>query len=233
MKEKFTTHIGTPPVHQRLILKQNGNPICELSDDNKKLGFYSPVSGMEIHVVDTDPFSLSRNGGLTDTSLVEKYKISEEAYSNRKGTMREFIRQQKAKDPNFKVGAKASVSSSDQSTVKEAPDADSVKGIDVGMRCEVQPGARRGVVMFVGEIKEISAGGYWVGVKFDEPLGHNDGTVKGSRIFECLPGYGAFVRGHNVKVGDYPVVDIFADEDDEDVNGKERESSKAIDEEEI
>jgi hypothetical protein len=28
--------------------------------------------------LDTDPFSLSRGGGLTDTSLIEKYTMSEE-----------------------------------------------------------------------------------------------------------------------------------------------------------
>ncbi len=57
-----------------------------------------------------------------------------------------------------------------------------------------------------------------VGVQFDEPLGHNDGTVKGVRIFECQDGFGAFVRGHNITVGDFPERDIFAS-DDEDEEG--------------
>jgi hypothetical protein len=56
--------------HQRLILKQSGETLCELSDNKRMLGFYSVSSGMEIHIIDTDPFSLSRGGGLTDTSLV-------------------------------------------------------------------------------------------------------------------------------------------------------------------
>lgn len=57
-------------------------------------------------------------------------------------------------------------------------------------------------------------------MKFDEPLGHNDGTVKGTRIFECEDGYGAFVRGNKVATGDFPERDLFADDDDEDEEGE-------------
>jgi tubulin-specific chaperone B len=49
------------------------------------------------------------------------------------------------------------------------------------MRCEVQPGARRGVVKWVGE-SEVLKAGYWVGVHLDEPLGMNNGTVKGKSL---------------------------------------------------
>ncbi len=54
-----------------------------------------------------------------------------------------------------------------------------------------------------------------MGVKFDEPVGKSDGCVKGQRIFECEANYGAFVRGKNIKVGDYPVRDLMDEEDEE------------------
>lgn len=176
---------------------------------------------MEIYVIDNDPFSLSRGGGLTDTSLVEKYKMSEEAYEKRKGTMREYIKEQKAKNPNFKL-----IPTKETQEKLPSPGIESVEGILVGNRCEIMPGARRGVVKFVGEIDKISAGGYWVGVQLDEPLGHNDGTVKGIQIFECPPNFGVFVRGHNVKVGDFPERDIFDEIDETENKGNSAEEEE-------
>jgi len=169
VKVKFKTHIGTHVDHQRLILKSNGQTICEMADDNRMLGYYSVESGMEIHVIDTDPFSLSRGGGLTDVSLIEKYRMDDEVYEKRAGTMREFIREQRKKDPNFKLtpktstmGGKPSADGDVTVTNQAPPGAESVEGIQVGMRCQVTPGERRGVIKFVGEIPEIKAGGYWV-----------------------------------------------------------------------
>jgi tubulin-specific chaperone B len=141
--------------------------VCELSDDSKMLGFYSVESGNEIHVIDTDPFSLSRAGGLTDTSLVEKYRMSEEAYDQRKGTLREYIKEQRAKDPNFKLKASSNPFPGKPGAPGNdaAPPADAgpetVAGITVGARCQVMPGKRRGCVMYVGEVPEIK-GGHWV-----------------------------------------------------------------------
>lgn len=225
VKERFRVHIGTPPEYQQLILKEHGHVICEMADNSRKLGFYSVQSGMEIHIIDNDPYSLSRNGGLTDVSLVEKYKISDEAYEKRKGTMREFIRNKRKEDPNYKLSAakKPSVMGGPKEEEEEKaapPGIESVEGITVGQRCEVMPGARRGTVRYVGEIEEIAAGGYWVGVEFDEPLGHNDGKVKGREVFACAPGFGAFVRGKNVQVGDFPVRDIFDELNDDEEEPK-------------
>jgi tubulin-specific chaperone B len=55
-----------------------------------------------------------------------------------------------------------------------------------------------------------------VGVRFDEPVGKGDGTAKGVTLFDCPMGYGGFVRGKNVKVGDYPERDIEDEDEDAD-----------------
>lgn len=137
------------------------------------LGFYSVESGMEIHVIDTDPYSLSRGGGLTDTSLIEKYKMSDEVYNQRKGTLREFIREQREKDPNYKLKPKSAPFSNVKATTnQENPDEtpidipadigpESVIGINIGDRCQVMPGKRRGSVQFIGEVPQLKEG-YWV-----------------------------------------------------------------------
>jgi hypothetical protein len=56
---------------------------------------------------------------------------------------------------------------------------------------------RKGVIMFIGSIAPHGEG-YWVGVKLDEPLGKNDGSVKGTRFFECPPNHGVFVKPNKV-----------------------------------
>lgn len=48
------------------------------------------------------------------------------------------------------------------------------KCFKVGDRCEVDPGAKRGVIKYVGQAESI-APGFWVGVQYDEPLGKHDG----------------------------------------------------------
>ena len=78
----------------------------------------------------------------------------------------------------------------------------------------MDPGGKRGEVKFVGKAGKGLPLGYWIGVQYDEPVGKNDGTVKGVKYFECLPGYGSMLRPDLVKVGDYPEIDEFASDDE-------------------
>lgn len=89
--------------------------------------------------------------------------------------------------------------------------------IPIGSRCEVEstePGLhKRGTVRYVGPTEFGGTGGIWVGIEYDEPMGKNDGSVEGKRYFTCPPKFGVFVRPEKVRVGDYPVVDPFEDEE--------------------
>jgi len=295
VKQRIHQKTGTPPHFQHLILKSSGNILHEIpasdgpssssstngvpaSFDSYKLGYFfggtgssndSPavfLPGLEIHCIDVNPHSGSRGGQYEDTSLVEKYVMTEEEYDRRDGTLRDWGRQQKKKDSTFTLAKHARehrelveaqrqhklglplppgfVLDSAGTVIRDEPDEihrelegprstiapteydeASVSGMEVGQRCQVEPGSRRGVVSYVGLVPELSGGGYWVGVTFDEPVGKTDGSVPSNlgngngketkRYFEAMPQYGSFVRGKNVQVGDFPERDIFDELDDE------------------
>ncbi|XP_054795197.1 tubulin-folding cofactor B-like [Prosopis cineraria] len=202
VKEKLWKKCGTSVNSMQLELDDDTNyKISDLADNSRPLGFYSPLNGFRLHVIDLDPSSVTSGGWLEDTSLVEKYTISEEAYNKRQGTFRKF---------------KEKLSSQNQSAVAAKVPDTSVEGlcsnIKVGSRCEVEPGEKRGVVKFVGQADALGPG-LWVGVQYDEPLGKHDGMVKGVRYFECPPSHGAMVRSEKVKVGDYPERDPFEEDE--------------------
>lgn len=258
LRARIYQKTGTPHMFQHLQIFSAGvclNEIAQNADETTKLGFFSLYHGMRVHCIDLNPHSGSKGGQYEDTSLVDKYVMSEEEYAKRKGTLRDWQQQQKAKDATFTLRKHAKEHSEmvearrlaklglelppgfeydengapvrieldeEEEKVKQAAiasadgAASAVADIEIGMRCEVQPGGRRGRIAFVGEVKELD-GGHWVGVIFDEPVGKTDGTTPdGTRYFDA-PGsnYGGFVRGKNVTVGDFPERDLF-DEDSED-----------------
>lgn len=223
VKARLYLHHGTPASSQRLVLRDGGIDLCPLDDDSKMLGFYSVQTGQTIHVFDTDPHSISRGGALENVDLVQKYKMSDDQYEKRKGTVREWIKEQRDADPNWKppkpnnqgilssLGGKPTSSSSSQQQ-KDVPSIDDVKDLyAVGDRCEIAPGARRGTVAYVGELD--GASGAWIGVHLDEPLGKHNGSVKGKSYFDAPNLHGTFARPANVTVGDFPENDF--DDDDE------------------
>ena len=69
---------------------------------------------------------------------------------------------------------------------------------------------------YVGTCEGLPAG-HWVGIEFDEPVGKNDGCVKGKRFFTCAEGFGSLVRPNNVTVGDFPPEDDFGLSDGDEI----------------
>jgi hypothetical protein len=70
-----------------------------------------------------------------------------------------------------------------------------------------EKGERKGEVRYVGKIPEI-APGYWIGVHYDEADGKNDGSIKSNgkdiRMFQCVQGFGGFLRPNHFRVDPDP-----------------------------
>ena len=269
LKNRVHLKTGTPPHFQQLQLLDGTIPIATIPDasddqmENLPLGYFGLDHGMRVHCTDTNPHSGSAGGAYEDTSLVQKYVMSDAEYNARKGTLRDWAREQKAADPNFnlrkhgdrqramteavrlhkqglpmppgfyvdstgKVEYDSDVEKDTDAPEKPSTEADntpqsefgpeSVEGIALEMRCQIEPGARRGKIGFVGEIAELPGSGNWVGIILDEPVGQNDGSVKGVSYMPDTPGprYGVFCRPNKVQVGDFPERDFLDDSDLED-----------------
>eukprot|EP01018_Ginkgo_biloba_P034390 Gb_34569 [translate_table: standard] len=201
-KERLWKNCGTRIDSMILqLFDDNDKKICDMDDDSRPLGFYSPHDGYRIHIVDLDPSSVTAGGWLEDTSLVDKYRISEDAYDKLDGTYRKFKEKLISQEPSIT-----------QPKITDDYMEDLASKIKVGDRCEVDPGGKRGVVMFVGRAETLALG-FWVGVQYDEPIGKHDGMVRGKRYFSCPPLQGAMLRPEKVKVGDFPERDPFEEEE--------------------
>lgn len=298
LKEKIYQKTGTSASYQHLQIIRQGQVVMEIPAgntvyDSYKLGYFQDgliENGTIIHCVDTNPLSGSKGGQYEDVSLIEKYRMSDEEYNARKGTLRDWARKQQpntntgkgggkkkkfsfqkhAKDHAEKVNAmrlyklglslpdgwevdketgniyKTAISSSDEEDEEEIDEQtnttstsaqeqqakaidekygeDSINGIQLESRCQVQPGGRRGQVKYVGEIEGIP--GYWVGIQFDEPTQSSSSRTSPSKMQEIMekakekymvdipPTFAGFCRGKNVEVGDFPELDLFSDDSD-------------------
>lgn len=216
VKDKLYRHGGTPAAHQELYLRRGGSDTIFLMDESKTLKYYGARNGMEIHIKDTDPHSISLHGGLEDVSKVEKYIMPDDEYDKLQNSVRAIKRRDQAKEQAAMEARRARGEEEPEQVVEQRAEMSLEEAqalMPVGSRCEVAPGGRRGEVAFVGLIK--GAPGVWVGVKLDEPLGMNDGTGKdGQRYFECGQNYGVFSKPEKVEVGDFPARDPFASDDE-------------------
>ncbi|WPH04235.1 Hypothetical protein R9X50_00712400 [Acrodontium crateriforme] len=212
LKARLEPITGVPANCQKLNLKiasQASQPIEGHNEDTIQLSQWPLQPYAEIHVVDTRPPGMRPN--YTDVSAVEHYELPKDEYENRKDTVLAFKKAQKLGrfDPNAPNIEQQKI---DQ-TFREVEQGN----VKVNARCRLLPDTdhRRGRVAYIGEIPEIPGVGAWVGIALDEPTGKNDGCAKETRYFECAPKHGVFVRADRVEVGDFPALDEFADDDDD------------------
>lgn len=206
-KGKLEMIVGASPSCIDLELFSVSDQFLQKLDDNEALlGSFPVDDDCRIHVIDRSGGQL---GEFSDVSKVEKFELSDDAYDKRTDSARSFMKKQRVGRYNEEEKAKKKAEVVARKEEQEA----AAEAISVGSRCQVQvPGqpTKLGTVMFVGTTDFKP--GCWVGVKYDEPLGKNDGSVNGKRYFECPNKYGAFVKPLSVTVGDFPEEDYGLDE---------------------
>ncbi|KAM9359048.1 tubulin-folding cofactor B [Symphorus nematophorus] len=207
LKGRLEMVVGAAASSMDLELYGASDKFLQKMDDNDALlGSYPVDDDCRIHVIDKSGHQM---GEFSDVSKVEKFELSDEAYEKRTDTARSFMKKHRIGHFNEEeVAKKKAELAAREEEQKAAADA-----ISVGSRCKAQvPGqpTKLGTVMYVGTTDFKP--GYWVGVKYDEPLGKHNGTVEGKQYFECENKYGAFVKPLSVVVGDFPEEDFGLDE---------------------
>lgn len=172
------------------LFNESGEVVANMNDNDAQLGLYGPHDFYLIHIIDLDPATIN----IDNLEDVPKYEISEEAYAQRDNTFRKFKEQQMKQNPDLMKPNKPQI---DEEFQREFID-----GVNVGDRCKLNPGDKRGTVRYVGKVPEGQPG-YYVGLELDEPLGKNDGTIKGTRYFQCPENHGLFVRPNTIEVGNF------------------------------
>ncbi|CAG9772113.1 unnamed protein product [Ceutorhynchus assimilis] len=175
--------------------------VTSLSDNNQLLGFYPVDDGMRLHII--DDFQLRNE---FDSENVPKYELSAEEYAKRGDSVKSFLMKNKMGKYNQEF-----MKNKEQQEAEEKALAESIK---IGSRCKVtvtNAPTRLGTVMYTGSVDGLQ--GSWIGIKYDEPVGKHDGTVKGKRYFECTDKYGGLVKPNCVFIGDFPEEDYDLNEE--------------------
>ncbi|XP_065357850.1 tubulin-folding cofactor B [Calliphora vicina] len=185
---------GTMEVH----LYKGEQQMTSLADDTMMLGALPIEPGMRFHVKDNFCWDLS-------DEPVEKFVLPESEYDQKDNTVRSFLKRNRMGKYNEEEQQREDAKRKE----KEELEKHKVDLCTVGSRCQVTVKGcptRRGTVMYNGPLEGKT--GTFIGVKYDEPLGKNDGSVQGHRYFTCPPNYGGFVSPLAVEVGDFPEEDF-------------------------
>lgn len=163
-KNKLEIVTGGSAGTMQLELYAGDKLVTKLTDNDLKLGAYPIEDGMRVHVI--DQFL------MVDCENVDKFELTEDQYTKKQDTVRNFLKTNKlgkyddAEMQRLEAQKKAAQEKEEQQA----------KQIEIGKRCMVttsgQP-TRLGTVMFNGRLDGKKS--LMIGVKFDLPLGVNDG----------------------------------------------------------
>lgn len=147
----------------QLELYSGSKLLCKIDNDEATFGSYPVEDGMRLHVVDNISF-LEEN--------VEKFELTDKQYSDRQDSVRSFLKRNNLGKYNEEEMKQIEIKRQEA----EKREQERIEKINIGNRCKVSTAGnptRIGTVMYKGILEGKK--GLFVGVKFDEPLGVNDG----------------------------------------------------------
>ena len=203
LKNKLELLVGFEPKTMKLeVYNKNDDIVCKPNEIDRTIGSYPIEDGMRVHV--------SGDSEQVDPATVEKFELSEDQYAKRPDTVKAFLREHRLGKYNEEETRKK-----EEEKQRELENEEQLmKSMKINDRCEVIVAGnpkRRATVMYLGNTDFKP--GWWVGVKYDEPFGKNNGSVAGKKYFECPDKYGGFVRPSCVVVGDFPEENFDLDEE--------------------
>lgn len=207
-KDQTIQHYAIPSSNEFIVILDAGK-YSATEDGTKNVSDFNILPFSRLHVHDSNPDSqLSQ---LQGDDTTEEFKLSEEEYAKRTDSVLYWKETNKLGrfDPEYELQKSRQL----EENLKIS------SSLHVGDRCRIINilGERRGVIKYVGKIMLLDEGeNIWVGVEFDEPVGKNNGLILGTKIFECRENHGSFVKPKQVEVGDFPELDPFASDDDND-----------------
>ena len=181
--------------------KRGSKLICKIDNDDALFGSFPIDDNMRLHVIDNI---------IAFDSNVEKFELTSQQYENREDSVRSFLKRNRLGKYNEEEMKQLELKRQEA----EKREVERLEKITIGSRCKVTSSGystRLGTVMYKGELEGKK--GLFVGVKFDEPLGVNDGSVNGKKYFDCGPKYGSFVLPSAVEIGDFPEEEINFDDE--------------------
>ena len=190
-------------------LKMRLELMTGIRSDSMSIELY--VNNEKTQLLDNDNLSLSQvmpgDGSINQLRLhilenrekikfdeeIEKFNLSDENYANRNDSVRKYLMDNKL-GPYSKKKDVSKYFEEWTGLMNE---------MNVGDKCLVkliEEPMREATIKFKGTTQFET--GPWVGVEFYEPVGRNDGSVRGIRYFECNSNFGAFVRPNKIKLID-------------------------------
>jgi tubulin-folding cofactor B len=136
--------------------------------------------------------------------LPEKYRMSDEVYSQRKGTLKDYLQRNKLgkySESNLSLPSLSNNNSNQQKHKLHELNRIKLKKIEIGMSVQVNEpilNTRYGEVIYIGMLRGIHD--EFIGVIFDGPWGDSNGCDGIIRYFDAKRKHASFIRPEYIEI---------------------------------